>query len=305
MFFLPLALLFLGGEYIITQGLQKSNYNFYKEWNEITKGKVNADVIINGSSRAWVHVSPKILDSVLKVNAYNLGFNDLEFRAQYHKFQEYLMYNAPPKIVVQTLDVFSLKSRDYLFDPAQYLPFFTHPSVRKCTQHSSLFSKVDFYLPLIRYFKYRSIAKLGVKEFFSPSTHPNTRYKGYKGLDRTWTTKVPQDTNMFHQEKVIPIAKYNIQLLDRFLKECQQQKIKVVLVYPPEFIDGQSHHINRREVMKIYQSLAKKYKVKLLDYSQDEISHQKQLFYNVQHLNRKGAETFSKKLALDIQKLIN
>ena len=169
LFFVPLIVFFASGEYIITNGLKKTNYDFYKEWNEITQGKVNADVIINGSSRAWVHVSPRILDSVLNANVYNLGYNDLGMHSQYYKYKEYLAHNAPPKMIIQTLDVFTLKSRNYLFDAAQYLPFFTHQNIRKCASQSISFSSTDFYLPLIRYFKYRKMAKLGFKEFFNLS----------------------------------------------------------------------------------------------------------------------------------------
>lgn len=305
LFFVPLIVFFAGGEYIITNGLKKTNYDFYKEWNEITQGKVNADVIINGSSRAWVHVSPRILDSVLNTNVYNLGYNDLGMRSQYYKYKEYLVYNTPPKMIIQTLDVFTLKSRNYLFDAAQYLPFFAHQNIRHCARQSISFSSTDFHLPLIRYFKYRKMAKLGFKEFFNPTNYPSTRYKGFQGQDFTWQpVRVPQENSqVLHLEKVIKIADAEVKLMEHFLEECRQQNIQVVLVYPPEFIDGQNHHKNRQEVMKIYQQLAQKYQVKLLDYSPDTISYQKDLFYNVQHLNKKGAEIFSKKLAVDLHKL--
>ena len=305
LFLAPLTVFFVGGEYIITTGLQKTNYDFYNEWNEITKGKVNADIIINGSSRAWVHVSPQILDSALKVNSYNLGFNDLGMSSQYYKYQEYLAHNTPPKMIIQTLDVFTLKSRDYLFDAAQYLPFFSHQNIRNCTSQSGLFSTPDFYIPLVRYFKYRKTALLGFKEFFNPTNYPNTRYKGFQGMDLTWKPVQVSQANaqVLHLEKVIKIADAEIKLMERFLAECRQQKIQVVLVYTPEFIEGQDHHKNRMDVMKTYQQIAQKYQVKLLDYSQDTISYQKNLFYNVQHLNKKGAEIFSKKLATDLKKL--
>jgi hypothetical protein len=39
-----------------------------------------------------------------------------------------------------------------------------------------------------------------------------------------------------------------------------------------------------------------------LDYSSDTICNNKKLFYNSQHLNSKGSEIFTKKLAKDLLK---
>ena len=58
---------------------------------------------------------------------------------------------------------------------------------------------------------------------------------------------------------------------------------------------------NRSEIIHICDSLAKKYDIIFLDYSNSEFTMQKELFYNATHLNKKGSELFSKKLALDIK----
>jgi hypothetical protein len=57
-------------------------------------------------------------------------------------------------------------------------------------------------------------------------------------------------------------------------------------------------------VINAFEQLAKQNEIKLLNYSSDTISFQKSLFYNTTHLNKKGAELFSKKLASDLKSII-
>jgi hypothetical protein len=75
----------------------------------------------------------------------------------------------------------------------------------------------------------------------------------------------------------------------------------LVLVYTPKYIEGQKYIENRSEVMSIYNNFAQKYDLLLLDYSNDEISFDRSLFYNTSHLNKTGANLFTTKLAHDLK----
>ena len=59
------------------------------------------------------------------------------------------------------------------------------------------------------------------------------------------------------------------------------------------------------KVFAIYQSLADRYGCQILNYTYDSISHDTLNFYNASHLNRRGAELFSTKLAHDLKELLN
>ena len=68
-FTLPIILFSALIDYSITTGLRKTEKREYKDWNKLLNGEINSDLLIQGSSRAWVHVSPKIIDSVLNTNS--------------------------------------------------------------------------------------------------------------------------------------------------------------------------------------------------------------------------------------------
>jgi hypothetical protein len=71
--------------FITNSGLRKSDFGNLKEWREVLAGEVNADVLINGSSRAWVQYNPMIIDSLLLTNSYNLFGKQQSSKIYYSK----------------------------------------------------------------------------------------------------------------------------------------------------------------------------------------------------------------------------
>ncbi|MBE2208298.1 MAG: hypothetical protein IAE84_11975, partial [Saprospiraceae bacterium] len=69
----------------------------FEVWNDIYNSNVNCDIAIYGSSRAWVHIDPKILSHILQLNVYNFGIDGHNFWLQYLRHIEFLKYNPKPK----------------------------------------------------------------------------------------------------------------------------------------------------------------------------------------------------------------
>ena len=118
-------------DHIITSGLRVTGYGEYKEWNEIFNGDINADLIINGSSRPYTGISPAILDSVLGLNSFNLAMNGSEFCHTNIRYLIYNKFNKPPKIVIQALDIHSLRKTETLPFPDQFLPYYNNDLIKK------------------------------------------------------------------------------------------------------------------------------------------------------------------------------
>ena len=88
-FVLPAWLLLLVVDYWFSQEAKQSNDYVIEAWYDLMNGDINADVIVMGSSRAWVHIDPLILDSILGVNTYNLGIDGRSFNSQIKKYHIY------------------------------------------------------------------------------------------------------------------------------------------------------------------------------------------------------------------------
>ena len=92
-------------------------------------------------------------------------------------------------------------------------------------------------------------------------------------------------------------------MFNSFIKKSISEKNKIVLVYSPEYYEGQLFVENRDEIMASFKNIAAQNHIPFLDYSSDSISYQKALFYNTTHLNQAGADIFSKRLASDLKRL--
>jgi lysophospholipase L1-like esterase len=98
-----------------------------------------------------------------------------------------------------------------------------------------------------------------------------------------------------------------LRVFDRYLDKLKEEDIKVVFVYAPIYI-GLIKKMDHIEGMySMYDSIAKKYDIPILDYNYDPLCCDTAYFYNATHLNKAGAERFSIKLAhaIDSLKLLN
>lgn len=126
-------------------------------------------------------------------------------------------------------------------------------------------------------------------------------YKGWCGHDDEW------NGSMFDAVASIPF-KVNpeaAEMFDEYLAECHAEGIQVVMVYAPIYI-GVTEKMDSVQLMfDIYQSFADRYDCQVLNYTYDSLSYDTSYFYNATHLNKKGAEIFSSKLAMDLKDLFD
>lgn len=299
----PLPILF-GLNYIVDTGLRKSHNFFYAEWNDLMQGKINADLLICGSSRAWVHVSPKILDSVLHTNSYNLGMDGTQFSMQYGRFKIYLQHNKPPKYIVHTVDFTTFYENKGLHAREQFLPYLYDTSIRALTEgYEGRFVVGEYYFPLYKYNNQFPLIKEGVKSFFNKG-EPVNKYKGYQGQNKSWDFTFDNLIKKSPNGNSIGIDSNSVRLMDEYIDYCKKNNIKVILVFAPVYYEFMKYCTNKDEIIGVYKSLSAKYNIPFLSYLEDDLSMHKANFYNSQHLNRNGAEIFSLKLANDLVPLL-
>lgn len=311
LFYLMVPLLMLSYPLdIIFSSILKESHSFqgeYEVWNDIYNSKIDCDLAIYGSSRAWVQIDPKIIEDVLDKEVYNFGIDGHNFRLQYLRHLEYLKFNKKPNHILLNVDVFTLEKRDDLYLQEQFLPYMLwNKNIHSYTSNYKGFSTSDYYIPFLRYMGRNSIFKEVTSKIFKSDTI-QFRNKGYKGFDKKWDESI--DSLLSSEKKYnINFHKETISLFEQFINECLKDNINVTLVYAPEYTDGQYYVANREEAMTHFKEISQKYKLTFLDYSQDDLSFRKNLFYNASHLNREGSQLFTRKLAQDFkqaQNLIN
>lgn len=303
-FIFPLLIITFPLDLIISYQLTKSKtyaYGEYSVWNDLYSGKINSEIVVYGSSRAWVHIDPQMIEDSLGLSSYNLGINGHNFWLQYLRHKTLLKYNKKPKYIILAVDIYTLQKREDLYNLDQFLPYMLfNQDIITFTSSFPGYSRFDYYLPLIRYFGRTKAIKQSIKNTLYSSNSELGRKKGFQGMEKEWNDDlVKAQKRMSYYD--VKLNDSSIKLFENFLDECKENDIKVIFVYTPEYIEGQSFIKNRKEIISLFENFANRHEILFFDYSSDELCLKKEYFYNASHLNKTGAKIFTNKLIRDLK----
>ena len=303
LFSIPLFILGGLGDYFINMALKKSKHKYFVVWNDLVSGNINSEIVVYGTSRARAHINSKILEDTLKLSTYNLGIDGFTFKMEYCRHELILEKNKKPSFIIQTLDFHILGDIDNLYQFQQFCPYFDNETILKTIKTYKGPNWWDYNLPLLRYYGNTEEIFSAMNILLRPSHNKGNRYKGFYNFDRSWTyefEKVKKSKKTMFQK----LDKDSVILFENYLADTKRRGIPIIFVYTPEYIDGQNFVSNRKEIMALYKKLATKYDIPFIDYSSDPMCFNREYFYNAEHLNLKGTNLFSKKLASDLKKYI-
>ncbi|GHT20161.1 hypothetical protein AGMMS4957_06220 [Bacteroidia bacterium] len=287
-------------DFTIEKGIRRIKTGEFQVWNALFDSKISSDVIISGNSRAIFHINPQILDSVLHINSYNLGLNGHPFPMQQVRLKLFEKYNKKPKLIIQNVDFHSLLRPDGLFNKGT-LASYVHEDLLREEVTKTGMTKAELNMPALRYYGEPRIILRGLLVGFLNWTPGGTvSYKGYEGNNSDWDGSefdkiLSGDSIVAKREPEI------VALFDSYLNYCKENDIQVILVFAPQYIKATEFTKNWDGEMQLYRDFAEKYNIPFLDYAHDAICNDTIYFYNATHLNKKGAELFTLKLANDIK----
>jgi hypothetical protein len=299
LFIAPIIIIAYFVDVFISKNLKNSNRFAEKEyptWNAIYEGNVNLDLLIFGSSRAWVHIDPTMITDSLGISAYNLGIDGHNFWLQNLRYRELLKHNKKPKFIIFSLDYNTLMKNKELYNSEQFLPYMLwNKDIKDATISYKGFSEIDYEIPLLRYYGNHDAIEKSFRYFTGHLSNPITRIRGYQGREENWNSDFD---NAKASMKSFEIKLHNptIVLFENFLKECKSNNIKLIFVYTPEYIEGQRFVLNRPQIMELYKKFSQQHHIPFYDFSNDSISYHKKYFYNASHLNKIGSQLFTKEL---------
>ena len=297
-FGIGLLLMFYIADIVISKNTRKSTIPIkpmMEGWNDIYSGSIQSDVVIMGNSRAWVQYSPQILDSILSMDFYNLGIDGRTINSQIIKYDTYRRFNKKPKYIIQNIDIVTI---DIVtdFQREQFFPYFFDDSLKTAISSFENFTIWEKYFPCFRYIGYNDLTRVGLGIIKLPKRP--ILIKGYHGNDSKWDgSRIPETEINYRQDATA------LSLFDNYLSKAKSENIKVIFVYSPLHIRAMQKVKNVDGMFLMFDSIAKKYDIPILNYTYDSISYDTTYFYNAMHLNKTGAELFSIKLAHDIDSL--
>ncbi len=118
--------------------------------------------------------------------------------------------------------------------------------------------------------------------------------KGWKPMDGVLDT-----VGVKAEEYPFPIDTQRVRLMERFINDCKQKNISLVLAVSPMYV------CTSDDAFKYPRELAEKHRLPFLDHYRDSafVGHT-EYFYDFGHLNRKGAERYSAIVAKQLKGII-
>jgi hypothetical protein len=282
----------------ISAGLRRLKTSAFGAENQIMQGKVNAQVVIAGSSRAVAHYDPRTLEAVTGRTAFNIGRNGEQTDMQVAFLKAYLGHNQKPEVVIFNLDAFSFLTSQGVFEQVDYTPYIDDPALYDAIRKINPNAWKSRYIPLYGYvvedMNFTWI--LGLKSFFG-WTPREDYFLGFNPRARKWTTEFENLKASKPDGVRFEIETAGVEDVKGLIQLCQQNGIQLIFVYSPEYIEMQALTNNRQEVFGLFRELSTTYNVPFWNYSGWEFAGNKDYFQNSQHLNSIGAEVFSDDLA--------
>lgn len=247
---------------------------------------LKADIIVLGSSRALHHYDPVIMESILKRSTYNCGEDKMGIIFNYGRFR-IATRKRMPEVVVYDVE----PDYDLLFDDkTSYIsglrPYTKYAFIRQ------LLVDVDpmerFKMLLVPY-RYNNKLQQVAKDCVAPETYSN----GYIPYVGEMTHCVAQDYPQDHYDTLK--WKYIEQLAD----DCKGKATLIFTISPQLSFHSDS-------VYAPLKRLCKERNIALLNHFCDTtFTNNWKLFYNSNHLEKKGAELYSRTIAREIKNILN
>lgn len=246
-----------------------------------------APILFFGSSRCLHHYVPAVFEKELGKDCFNAA--DWGIKNIYYHYG--LLGNVLSRYTPETI-IFEIHPCDWL-----NVPFSGIERANSLAPYCGMSDACDEMLKLSgNYWAYQlsmvyrytgSLPNLLTGKLGSM----NRIQKGWKPMDGVMDT-----TGVIAEEYPFPIDSQRVALLERFIADCQQHHIQLILVESPMFI------CSKQDVFKFPRDLAAKHHIEFIDHYRDSdfVGHA-EYFYDFGHLNRQGAELFSTKLSKELK----
>lgn len=306
------ALTFLPGILVIAwisssadRALRTTGSWLVDEWNDVFSEGEPYDIVVLGNSRAWVHLDPKIFDSITGWDTYNFGIDGYPIDMQLVRFWALANDNRLPKLIIQNIDPFTLrKSGNVEWDKTQFLPYLYEPELRKVLLDNQLSWK-EHYLPLFKYRGQREILRREIGQLMGEPVQEAAKYKGFAGFHVSWLPDF-ENFKKSNTEVALSLDEDMIGELRKMIAYSKEHNIQVVLAFLPMYDEATAMIKHKPELDSLMQSLSIEFapNCHYLDYSRTSFSGDTAYFYNATHMNHKGADSISRIIATRIKEEI-
>lgn len=257
--------------------------------------KTTEDILIFGSSRAYHHYIPSIIESQLNVSCYNTGSPGQFILYNYATLKAILKRYSPKIIIVDiTPGEFRINSEGY-DRLSSLLPYYQkHEEIRPIVDLRGPFERIKLLSSIYPFNSSLLMILGGNSDYFKKK---NTDQKGFKPLAGIWNQPIEPEIT-YNKYK---LDNKKVECYENFIKDCMNKHIQLFVIISPTFKRSK----NSEYSVSIAQEIAKRNNTKFFDYSNDStFTNNATLFNDITHLNETGAIVFSNIVINNIRNII-
>ena len=294
-------LLSIAATWLTNKGLRKSGVDFYGKLNAAGKLGNPTNLLLVGSSRVLKQLNPAIIDSVTGYNSFNYGLNSGTIKTWYNIIDYSLHFNKNVKLVILNVDYYMFDIADDPYKDAYYYPF--EKQAPGLVLNSSGTVNLLHQLNIFDIALYDDYAKYAaIDGWLRPGRISSGVYKGY--YPNPQLNNFETIANFGVSKAQISVTQTGLKLLDSCISLCKKNSVKLVLVMAPYFKEyaPEKHFTNFNAVVDSVKAVANRSSIPFYNYTTMSIAGDQQYFYNVNHLNSKGAAVYTKAVADTVKK---
>lgn len=270
-------------------------------YNRVTKGDCgrnnymmrtlkDKDILVFGSSRAIHHYDPEVLSKDLGMSCYNCGEDGMGIILSYARLNAILSRYTPKMIIYDFEKSFDIKEGDNYRYLGKLKPFYPDEEI------DSLFNEISFterFKMLSHLFRYNSqLVDIAIGLLSkSPQTAESYTYNPLEHV-MDYDPDLQSDVDL-------SVDSIKMAYLCRFIDKCKEKNIRLIFAVSP------TYHADSIDFQSILSKVTNNRQVKVLNhYSDTSFTAHQELFNDVTHLNKSGANKYSEIISKEIQKTV-
>jgi hypothetical protein len=250
--------------------------------------------VILGSSRAAVTIDAGALGSQLGVRGINVSQIGAGYEELALVWDMFTQRNRTEHLLLE-VDLFGFDTTilGHPFHEYSYLPYLgdttVASSIRKAFGARAL---VWQYVPLFKYAEFND--RIGLKSILHVAhrAKPNFDSTGSELRNGTMNDSLIREL----RDTTYGFDSSRLASLERILSIANDRRIRVTMFMAPEYVAARMHVRNRDAIVKAYRKIAERHGAEYLVLADEAIAEDRENFYNPEHLNRSGAELFTRLL---------
>lgn len=262
-------------------GATKDNYDVFNN--------VTADIIILGSSRAYHHYNPQIIEDSIGMSCHNCGYDGTGIINMYGRLVEICKRKVPRIVLYDVVATHDLYEKDNKREMNGLKPYCKRDSISTIIQSISQIERIKL---LSCAYRYNSDVFQFVRDYVMQN---GIHEKGFEPMKNVMDYEPEPFESHYKSEQPDSIKMYFFQKLIDLSKE---QRFKLFICFSPWY------QANTDAEFYPIMDLCKKNSLPVLNFYCDSLNKDKEMFADQVHLNERGSTIYTNIIIKSLRKFL-